>query len=397
MRAKTANSVTEDEGMIYLDHNATTPVHDRVFEVMVPYLRQHFGNASSFYRIAREAKDILEQSRKNIAACIGAEHDEIVFTSGGTEADNLAIRGAARALHHKGNHIITSSIEHQAVLRTCQALEKEGYRVTYLPVGSQGVVNPDDVRCNIRSDTILISIMYANNETGVIQPVDAIGQIAREADVVFHTDAVQAVGKIPVQVDVQAVDLLSLSAHKMYGPKGTGALYVKRRTPLEPVLTGGPHEYALRAGTENIAGIVGCAAAGSLALASLAEDAQHMSRLRDRFETALMEQIEAVTINGQSAPRISNTSNVSFAGMDSESVLLHLDLRGIYASAGSACTTGSAEPSRVLLAMGLSKQEAQGALRFSFGKDNTEEDIDCVVDALVDISGILRSISSVAV
>ena len=381
--------------MIYLDHNATTPLHPDVFRVMEPYMREQFGNASSSYRLGRSAKSALEASRKSIAGCLGAQPDEIVFTSGGTESDNIAIRGVAHALRSKGNHVITSQIEHHAVLKTCQDLEREGFRVTYLPVDSGGQINPDDVRGHIGAETILITVMLANNETGVIQPLSEVGRIAREKQIMFHTDAVQAVGKIPVDVNELSVDLLSLLGYKFYGPKGVGALYVRRNTPINPSFAGGHHERNIRPGTENVPGIVGLAEALLLATGNLPEVAQKLTGLRQRFESTVLRKVNGVQINGGNAPRVPNTSNMSFQFVEGESVLLHLDLKGIYASSGSACSTDSPEPSHVLVAMGVPARTAQGTIRFSLGKDNTDDQIDYVIEALMDIVLRLREISSV--
>ena len=382
--------------MIYLDHNATTPLHPRVFRAMEPYLKERFGNASSSYQAGREARTALENSRTTVAGCIGAGPREIIFTSGGTESDNCAVRGVARALREKGEHIITSSIEHHAVLKTCQVLEKEGFRVTYLPVDSDGRVDPEDVRKNLDQRTILISIMYANNETGVIQPIREIASIAREKNIVFHTDAVQTVGKIPFAVNDLGVDLLSISGHKIYGPKGIGALYVREGIPLQPILTGGHHEHNLRAGTENIPSIVGLAQAMSMATQHMNAASDKLSALRQRLESGILNRIDDVQINGLQAPRLPNTSSISFRLIEGESILLHLDLRGICVSTGSACTTDSPEPSHVLTAMGILPQAAQGTIRFSLGEDNTKEEIDSVIDALCDITTRLRNISSLA-
>jgi cysteine desulfurase len=381
--------------MIYLDHNATTRLHPEVLRIMEPYLKEQFGNASSSYRLGREAKIALEKSRKKVADCLGAKSQEIIFTGGGTESDNLAIRGTARILRTKGSHIITSGIEHHAVLKTCEDLEKEGFRVTYLPVNADGQVDPDDVLKNIRKNTILISIMAANNETGVIQPISEIGTIARQKGIIFHTDAVQAVGKISVHVENLSVDLLSVSAHKFHGPKGVGALYIRDQTPLSPVLTGGHHEHNLRAGTENIPGIVGLAEALSIANRNQSATVQTLSNLRDRFESTILRKIDGVQINGANAPRVPTTSNMSFQFIEGESILLHLDLKGICASSGSACSTESPEPSHVLLAMGVPAHTAQGAIRFSLGKDNTSDEIDYVIETLLEITNKLRKISSV--
>jgi cysteine desulfurase len=382
--------------MIYLDHNATTPLHPQVFRAMEPYLKERFGNASSSYQTGREAKTALENSRATVAGCMGARPQEVVFTSGGTESDNCAVRGVAQAQKDKGNHIITSTTEHHAVLKTCQLLEKEGFRVTYLPVDSEGRVDPKDVRRHIGRETILISIMFANNETGVIQPVQEIAAIAKEKNVVFHTDAVQAAGKIPFTVNDLGVDLLSISGHKIYGPKGVGALYVREGVPLHPILTGGHHEHNLRAGTENIPSIVGLAKAMSMATQHINAVSEKLSALQQRLESGIINRIEDVRINGLKAPRLPNTSSISFRLIEGESILLHLDLKGICVSTGSACTTDSPEPSHVLTAMGIPPQTAQGTIRFSLGEDNTKEDIDSVIDALCDITSRLRSISSLA-
>jgi len=380
--------------MIYLDHNATTPVDSRVFDAMVPYLREHFGNASSYYQVGRTTKASLERARTVAAQFLGVRSREIIFTAGGTESDNLAVRGVAQALKKTGKHIITSSVEHHAVLRTCRQLEADGFSVTYLPVDGQGRVDPDDVRKNIRPDTIIISIIYANNETGVIQPVEHIGSLAREHGVCFHTDAVQAVGKLPVCAGDIFADLLSLSAHKLYGPKGVGALFVREGVPFASVITGGSHEGGFRAGTENIPGIIGLAEALKLAAADQEEETSRLAVLRDRLEQEIENSISDVCINGRKAPRVPNTSSISFRLIDGESVLLHLDLQGICASTGSACTTGQADASHVLLAMGVDPLIAQGTIRFSLGRGTTERDITTTVAALVDITHKLRSISS---
>jgi cysteine desulfurase len=380
--------------MIYLDHNATTPLRPEVLNAMLPYLGKQFGNASSYYRLGREAKNSLEQSRAIIARCIGAQPAEIIFTSGGTESDNLALRGAAHALRKKGDHIITSAIEHHAVLRTCEDLQRDGFAVTRVPVDSTGRVNPDDIRRRISSRTVLISLMQVNNETGVIQPVAEAGKIAREAGVLFHADAVQAAGKLPVNVEALSVDLLSLSAHKIHGPKGIGALYLRPGTALMPGITGGHHEHNLRAGTENIAAIAGFAKALSLAAEQMETTVHRIAALRERLESQVVSRIADVQINGSGAPRVCNTSNMSFGSIDGESILLHLDLRGICASTGSACTTGIPEPSHVLTAMGVPATSAQGSIRFSLSRENTEQEIDTVVSALAEITSQLRAITS---
>lgn len=377
---------------VYLDHNATTPLDPRVLEAMKPYLTEAFGNASSPHHYGRLAKQALEESRQIVAKAIGAKPEEIIFTGGGTEADNLALRGVA---HRKGKgHIITSSIEHHAVMRTCNVLEKAGFTVTYLPVDSQGRVDPDDVRKSIRKDTILISVMYANNETGVTEPVAEVGRIAREYSIPFHCDAIQAVGKIAVDLRELCTDLLSLSSHKIYGPKGIGALVIRDGIELSPILTGGHHERGLRAGTENISGIVGFAHALRIALEEIDAYQTRVSALRDKLESELLDGIGQVEIHGINAERLPHTSSISFASVEAESILLHLDLKGIAASSGSACTIGEPEPSHVLLAMGISPELAQGSIRISLGRENKGEEVDYTVNVLKDTVRQLRKISS---
>ena len=379
---------------VYLDHNATTPLDQRVFDAMQHYLVEHYGNPSSPHCYGRLAKEALEESREKIANAINARPEEIIFTSGGTEADNLALRGIALHRWGRKGHIITSSVEHHAVLRTCNALERDGYRITYLPVDNQGRVNPDDVKASIRKDTILISVMLANNETGVVEPVGEIGSIAREHDIPFHCDAVQAVGKRPIDVNSLCTDLLSISSHKLYGHKGIGALYVKEGILLTPLMTGGHHERALRAGTENVAGIVGFAHALEFSIDEMDIYSSRISSLRDRFETALLKRINFSTIHSAQAERLPHCSSVGFSSVEAESILLHLDLKGIAVSSGSACTTGEAEPSHVLTAMGVSPEIAQGTVRISFGKENTEEESNYTLDVLEHSIASLRNISS---
>jgi len=379
---------------VYLDHNATTPLDKRVFEAMKPYFIENFGNASSPHQYGRLAKMALEDSRGIVARAIGAKTEEIIFTSGGTEADNLALRGIA---YHKGRrkgHIITSSIEHHAVIKTCNLLEKDGFAVKYLPVDGQGRVDPDDVKESIRNNTILISLMLANNETGVIEPVAEVGKIAREYDIPFHCDAVQAAGKVTVDVENLYTDLLSLSSHKIYGPKGIGALFVKSETQLSPVITGGHHEKGLRAGTENIAAIVGFAHALKIANEEIDIYQKKILNLRNKLESDILDRIEQVEIYSSKACRLPHTSCIGFASVEAESVLLHLDLKGIAASSGSACTTGEPEPSHVLRAMGVSPELAQGSIRISLGRGNTEDEIDYTVDVLENVVSQLRNISS---
>ena len=381
--------------MIYLDHNATTPLHPRVFEAMVPYLMDHWGNPSSPYRFGGKARLAVENARARIAEYVGCKPAEIVFTASGTESDNLAVRGVARALQSRGNHIVTTTIEHHAVLNTCKALEGEGYRITYIPVSTNGVVEMDELAQSLTPETILVTAMHASNETGVIQPVEEIAAIAKKRRVVFHTDAVQTAGKIPCRLGELGADLVSFSGHKFYGPKGTAALYVRDGTPLLSLLTGGPHERGLRAGTENVAGIVGLSEAMALALESSETEGKRLCELRDRLERRICSTVPRVRINGALPRRVPNTSSISFESVDGESIVLGLDLRGVCVSTGSACSTGDPEPSHVLLAMGLSPREAQGSIRFSLGKDTREEDIEATVNALVETIERLRAISSV--
>ncbi len=381
--------------MVYLDYNATTPVLPEVFEAMRPFFCERFGNASSFYAPARDVRVVLENARRAIASAMAASAEEIIFTASGTEADNLALRGVSRIFQGKACHIITSPVEHHAVLKTCDDLRLQGIKVTRLPVDSQGRVDPEDVVKSITPDTVLISIMYANNETGVIQPIEAIGRISRNKGILFHTDAVQAFGKIPVNVHDLGVDLLTVSAHKIYGPKGIGALYIRSGAKLSPFITGGEQEHGRRAGTENIPAIVGFAKAAEIATASLETNKEHTGSLRDYFESQIEGRIGNIGINGAAADRVPNTTSITFDAVDGESILLHLDLRGICASSGSACATGSPEPSHVLCSMGLSKMHAQGTLRFSLGRGTTKEEIDLTIQALEEIIEKLRGISSI--
>ena len=381
--------------MIYFDHNATTPLHPRVFEAMLPYLKQHWGNPSSPYRFGADSKAAIEQARERLAEHLGCRPSEIVFTSSGTESDNLAIRGVAHALRDCGKHIITTAIEHHAVLNTCKALEIEGYRVTYLKVNEHGIIDMEELAESLSSDTILVTIMHANNETGVIQPLDRISHIVKENGVLLHTDAVQTAGKIPLRLDELNADLVSFSGHKFYGPKGTAALYIRNGTPLLPILTGGLHEHGFRAGTENIAGIIGLTEAMVLAIGTLDAEGYRIQKLRDLLEQGIRSKVPGIRVNGASAVRVPNTLNISFDSVDGESIVLGLDLKGICVSTGSACSTSDPEPSHVLLAMGLSAEKAQGSVRFSLGRDTQEEDIDFTIQALVETVGRLRAISSV--
>ncbi len=380
---------------IYLDHNATTPLHPEVLEAMLPYFKEKFGNASSIYGFGRDAKVALEDAREKTAEIIGASSSEIFFTSGGTESDNLAIKGTAFANRKKGKHIITSKIEHHAILESCKFLEKEGFEVTYLPVDSQGKVDPEDLRKAIRDDTTLVSIMYANNEVGIIQPIEKLCKIAREKGVYFHTDAVQAVGKIPIEVQKLDVDMLSMSGHKIYGPKGVGAIFIRKGLRITPWSHGGHHERSRRAGTENIAGIVGFTKALELVDKEREDQNKHLKNLTQAFYRKLVESIPDVILHGDLNRRIPNTLNLSFKGVEGESVILSLDMKGVAVASGSACTSGTLEPSHVLSAMGVAPEIAQGAIRFSFGRDNTMEDVEYVASVLPEIVQRLRSMSPI--
>lgn len=378
---------------IYMDYNATTPVDPRVAEAMLPYLREKFHNPSSIYSRAKEVKKAIEEAREKVARLIGAKPKEVIFTGGGSEADNHAIKGVAFALREKGNHIITSAIEHHAVLHTCQFLEKMGFEVTYLPVDRYGIVEPEVLKKAIREDTILVSIMMANNEIGTIEPIKELAEIAHERGVLFHTDAVQAVGKIPVNVKELGVDMLSLSAHKFYGPKGVGGLYVRWRVKIPSLIHGGGQERGKRAGTENVAGIVGAGKAAEIAMEEMDEEERKIRPLRDKLEKELVGRIPQVIVNGHPEKRLYNTLNICVKGIEGEGMLALLDMNGISASSGSACTSGSLEPSHVLLAIGLPHEIAHGSLRFSLGKYNTEEDVDKVIEVLPGIVERLRAMS----
>ena len=381
-----------DMKQIYLDHSATTPVHSEVLEAMLPYFGDLFGNPSSIHSFGQDAKKALDEARDKVASLINADPSEIVFTSGGTEADNLAVIGVAYVREEK-NHIITTSIEHPAVLNTCEYLERKGLKVTYLPVDRYGLVDPDDVKRAITAETAIISIMHANNEIGTIEPIEEIGRIAEENGISFHTDAVQTVGKIPVNVSALNVDLLSLSGHKIYGPKGIGALYIRKGTRIAPILYGGHHERDLRAGTENVPGIVGLGRACEIASRDLTSQMDYLRNLRDRLENGIMDRIDRIRVNGHPSQRLPHILNVSFENIEGEPVILYLDMKGIAASAGSACTSGAMESSHVLKALGIPPDIARGSVRFSLGRKNTEKEVDYVIDALVDIVEHLRDVS----
>ncbi len=377
---------------VYLDHAATTPVHPEVIAAMLPYFQPMYGNASSVHAFGRKGRMAIDNAREVLAKALGAQTNEIYFTSGGTESDNIALVGVAEAMADKGRHIITSSIEHHAILDTCAHLAKKGYEITYLPVDSEGLVNPEDVKAAIRPDTILISIGHANNEMGAIQPIAEIGAIAKAHGVYLHTDAVQSFGILPVDVNELQVDLLSLSGHKIYGPKGIGALYVRRGTRIRPIMFGGGQERKMRPGTENVPGIVGLAKAVELAMADREEQAERLTRLRDKLIAGLTA-VPDVKLNGHPEKRLPGNVNVSVKYVEGESLILSLDLRGIAVSSGSACTSGSLDPSHVLIAMGLDHLQAHGSLRLTLGRDTTEEDIDYVLEVFPEVVARLRSMS----
>jgi cysteine desulfurase len=378
---------------IYLDYAATTPMRSEVLEEMQPYLTEVFGNPSSIYSYGHEAKAGIDKARTAVAGLLGAREEEIVFTGGGTEADNFAIKGIGFANRSKGNHIITSSIEHHAVLETCQFMETQGFAVTYLEVDKYGMVNPDDVKNAIIPETILITIMHANNEIGTIQPISEIGKIAREAGVYFHTDAVQTAGHIPSDVNELNVDMLSTSAHKLYGPKGVGALYLRKGTRIVPLIHGGEQENNRRASTENVAGIVGFGKAAELAKLELEEESARITSLRDRLINNLVKKIDEIQLNGHPTRRLPNNINLTVAYTEGESIVLNLDLKGICTSTGSACTSSSLEPSHVLVAIGLPQEIAYSSFRMTLGKWNTDEDIDRVIQVLPEVIADLRAMS----
>jgi cysteine desulfurase len=377
---------------VYLDNNATTPVLPEVFEAMQAYFGERFGNASSIHHHGQETRAAVERARESVAALLGCRASEVVFTSGGTEGDNLAILGLAQP----GQHVISSTVEHHAVLNSCKHLEGSGCEVTYVPVNGRGQVDPDDVRRALRPNTQLITIMMANNETGVLQPVEEVGKVAAEADVYFHTDAVQAAGKVAIDVKRMQCDLLSISGHKMNAPQGVGALYVRKGTALRPMLFGGSHERSRRAGTENVPGIVALGRAAELAREALARgDLEQMSSMRDRLEQTILSEVESTAVNGQDAPRVPNTSSIHFDCIEGEALVIALDLKGLAVSTGAACSSGAIEPSHVLTAMGMSRERARGSLRFSLGKQNTADDVEFALSLIAPTVARLRELSPV--
>ncbi len=379
---------------IYMDHSATTPVAPEVLEAMMPYFSEKFGNASSLHSFGLEAKEALEESREKVAGLLGAKPEEIIFTSGGTESDNLALKGIARKNQKSGKHIITTRVEHPAILECCRRLEKEGFEVTYLPVTNEGLVEIATLESAIRSDTILISVMHANNEVGTIQPLEEIGRLAAEKDIYLHTDAVQSVGKIPTDVNKLGVDLLSLSAHKLYGPKGVGALYIRKGTRLESIIQGGGHEHGLRSGTENIAGIVGLARAAELGRETMSTETERLTRLRDRLAELVLLKVKESWINGTMKMRLPGNLNFGFKYVEGESLLLFLDSIGINVSTGSACSSHKLEPSHVLLSLGLKPEECHGSLRITLGRSNTMEEVDYVALGIAKAVERFRGISA---
>ena len=378
---------------VYFDNAATTRLDDKVLEAMMPYLKDGYGNASAIYKLGRDSRKAVELARESLAKVINCKPSEIYFTAGGSESDNTAIKGFAYANRNKGNHIITSKIEHPAVLESCKELEKEGFEVSYISVNEFGVIDLEELKSAIKPSTILISVMFANNEIGTIEPIAEIGKIAKEHGIFFHTDAVQAVGNVKIDVQALNIDSLSLSGHKFYGPKGIGALFVRSGFNFRKYISGGHQERNKRAGTENVAGIVGLGKAIELASLSMDEHNKTIRELRDYYEASIREKIPYVKFNGDGDNRLPGNSNISFRFIEGEGLLLNLDLKGICASSGSACTSGSLEPSHVLLAIGLPHEIAHGSLRISIGKYNTKEEIDYLVESLVEIVGRLRDMS----
>ncbi|HEV3097305.1 MAG TPA: cysteine desulfurase family protein [Candidatus Dormibacteraeota bacterium] len=383
--------------MVYLDHSATTPLDPEVLEAMMPYLTEEFGNASSVYGLGQRARQAIDQARDDVAAFYGVAAKEVIFTSGGTEGDNFALHGIALRNRDRGRHVITSTIEHDAVLRSAEALERDGFEITRLPVDRFGVVEPETLRQALRPDTILVSIMHANNEIGTIEPIRELVAVTREGgDAYFHTDAVQSTGKIPTAIDDLGVDLLSMSAHKLHGPKGVGCLVVRSGVRLEPQMLGGGHERNRRAGTENVAGIVGLAKAVNIARRDLEANTAHLVRLRDRLIAGVLDRIPRAELTGHPRQRLPHHASFLFEGVEGESLLLQLDMEGIAASSGSACTSGSLEPSHVILALGYPRERALGSLRLSVGKGNTDADIDVVLERLPQMVARLRLMAPIS-
>lgn len=378
---------------IYMDHAATTSIHPEVAETMLPFLREYFGNPSTIYEEGRQARKAVEKARSQVAAALGADPSEIIFTSGGTESDNLVVFGVTEANEDRGSHVITTAIEHHAVLEPCHYLEKKGVEVTYLPVDGGGIIDPDELRRAITPSTVLVSVMHANNEIGTVQPMEEISSICREAGVYLHTDAVQSVGALDVDVNRLGVDLLSVSAHKLYGPKGVGCLYVRRGTSIKGIQLGGGQERRMRAGTENVAGIVGFGKAMELAAREWEERSAHVKPLRDRLINGILESIPHTRLNGDPERRLPNNVNILFGYIEGEAICLKLDFQGIDASTGSACSSESGEASHVLLALGIPVEEAHGSLRLTLGRGNTSEDVDYVLEKLPGIIQELRSMS----
>lgn len=380
-------------GRIYFDNSATTRTDNEVMEAMLPFMREHYGNPSSLHSFGKEARRALNESREKVAALIAAEPSEIIFTSGGTESNNLAIKGFAMVNRKKGKHIITSSIEHHAVFSPCEYLEKNGFEMTTIPVDQDGIVDIAAFESAIREDTILVSIMNANNEIGTIQPIDRIAEIATSKGIAFHTDAVQAAGHIPINVKKENIAMLSLSAHKFYGPKGIGALYIERGVRLEPLLHGGGHERGMRSSTENVPGIVGIGKAAELAKENMAKESKRLTRLRDMIIDSVLKKVPRSYLNGHRRKRLPNNAHLRFDFIEGESLILYLDMKGFAVSTGSACSTKSLEPSHVLLAIGLRPEQAHGSLRLTLGKDNTEEEVKQFIDILPDVVAKLREMS----
>lgn len=378
---------------IYMDNAATTPVRDEVFDTILPYFKEYYGNASSVYSIAKESKKALEKAREQVAKGIGAKTDEIYFTAGGSESDNMALRGIAEALKDKGNHIITTKIEHHAILHTCEYLEKHGYEVTYLSVDEFGKISLEELEKSIRPETILISVMFANNEIGTIQPIADIGKLARDKGVLFHTDAVQAVGHVPIDVEEMKIDLLSMSGHKLGAPKGIGAIYIRKGVPVQSLIFGGSQEKKKRAGTENIPGIVGLGKAVELAVSEMEVETKRLVELRDKLISGILEKVPYSRLNGHPKDRLPGNCNISFAYIEGESMLLLLDAMGVAASSGSACTSGSLDPSHVLMAIGLPHEIAHGSLRLTLDRVNTEEDVEFVLNKVPEVVQKLREMS----